>query len=383
MRKILLIIPLIAIALGSCSSRIDSAIIYSTDVKNNETSSTFLYGADLSYVNEMEDCGAIYKDANNNEKDVYEIFKEEGTNLVRFRLWHNPIWTNYSNLADVKKSIQRAKEKEFKVLLDFHYSDTWADPGKQQIPEVWLPQINNTLALSELLYQYTYDVLKELSDVNLVPDIVQVGNEINTMLLQNGSVAATIDWSRNAAIINKGIQAVRDISNQIDKNIEVMLHIAQPENGEWWFENATQNGITDFDWIGLSYYPAFSTYTLQNIQEPIARLISIHNKKLMIVETGYPFTLANNDAANNVLNASSLVSSIPATNGGQLDFLLALTSKVKEGGGLGIVYWEPAWVSTNCTTLWATGSHWDNATFFDANGKINLGIQFYNQSLNN
>ena len=366
----------------SCSSRIDSEITYSVKDETSDAPITFFYGADLSYANEMEDCGATYKDSENKVKDVYGIFKDEGANLVRLRLWHHPTWTDYSNLEDVKKSIQRAKNNGLKILLDFHYSDTWADPGHQQIPEAWLSEIGNTTELAQLLYQYTYDVLKELDGENLTPDIVQIGNEINPMILQDGPIVWPIDWTRNAALINKGIKAVRDISNDTDKTIEVMLHIAQPENGLWWFEEATQNGITDFDWIGLSYYPEHSEYTLETIGDAVSELISVHNRKLMIVETGYPYTLDDIDSANNILDTSSLISGIPASNQGQLDFLNQLTSKIKDAGGSGIVYWEPSWVSTNCNTLWAKGSHWDNATMFDNNGKINLGIQFYNQSLN-
>ena len=229
-----------------------------------ETPIPFYYGADLSYVNEMEDCGATYRDLNNVQKDPYAIFKEAGANLVRVRLWHNPTWTNYSNYDDVKKTIQRAKAQGMKVLLDFHYSDTWADPGKQQIPSAWLGVIDNTEVLGDSLYNYTYRTLEHLSASNVLPDMVQVGNEINAMILQNREPERSMDWARNSSLINKGIKAVRDISKAKNKTIEVMLHIAQPENGLKWFEQASQNGISDYDWIGLSYYPIWSTYTLDN-----------------------------------------------------------------------------------------------------------------------
>ena len=344
---------------------------------NNALSDTFFLGADLSYVNEMEDCGAVYRDEKNTIRDVYSIFKAQGANLVRYRLWVNPTWTDYSTLADVKKSIKRAKNAGFKVLLDFHYSDTWADPSSQQIPAAWLSQVNNTSELSQLLYQYTYEVLDELSNDNLTPNIVQIGNEINPMILQDGPLVWPIDWNRNSTLLNQAIKAVRNISKDLNQDIEVMLHIAQPENGRWWFEQAMQNGVTDFDWIGLSYYPQFSTYALENIQEPLAQLINTYNKKLMIVETAYPFTLDNADTANNVLGSNALVTGFPATQQGQLDYLIELTSKVKQAGGLGVIYWEPAWVSTPCETLWGTGSHWDNATLFDHNGQSNKAMKFY------
>ena len=381
MKKSSFFLKLFLLSFLACSTNKDSNDPIE-EISNPETT-LFYYGADLSYVNEMIDCGAVYKHSNGITKDPYVIFKEAGTNLVRLRLWHNPTWTNYSNYNDVKFSIQKAKSQGMKVLLDFHYSDTWADPGKQEIPAAWISEINNTPALGDLLYNYTYQTLNNLNALNLLPDIVQIGNEINAMILQEGELEWPIDWERNSFLINKGIQAVRDISQETDKNIEVMLHIAQPENGLWWFEQATLNGVTDFDWIGLSYYPLWSTYTLDNVSTPINTLINTYNKRLMIVETAYPFTLDNADAANNILNSDALISGYPATQQGQLDYLNQLQSIIENAGGEGLIYWEPAWVSTTCSTLWAQGSHWDNATLFDHDYKATLGMQFYNGSNSN
>ncbi|WP_179010056.1 glycoside hydrolase family 53 protein [Winogradskyella forsetii] len=365
----------------SCSEN-DSNGTHNNDDDITDTPFSFYYGADLSYANEMEDCGALYKDLDGTTKDVYQIFKDEGANLVRVRLWHNPDWTNYSNFNDVKETIQRAKSKGLKVLLDFHYSDTWADPSKQEIPAAWLSEINNVSTLGELLYNYTYQTLDELSNDNLLPDIVQVGNEINGMILQQGELVWPIDWQRNSTLINKGIEAVRAIGNAKNEEIEVMLHIAQPENGLWWFEQATANGVTDFDWIGLSYYPIWSDYDLNEVQTPLSTLINNYNKKLMIVETAYPFTLENADGANNILGQDALTGGLSASQQGQLDYLNALQEIIENAGGQGLVYWEPAWVSTDCSTLWAQGSHWDNATLFDHDNKATLGIKFYNAALN-
>lgn len=376
--KLKSLVLIFAILMVTCSSS-DTAI----DEENNVNPMPnelidFYYGADLSYVNEMIDCGATYTDQNNLEKNPFTIFKEAGANLVRVRLWHNPTWTNYSNFEDVKITIQQAKNRNMAVLLDFHYSDTWADPGKQQIPAAWINDINNTEVLGTLLYDYTYQTLEELSNLNLLPDIVQVGNEINPMILQDGELQWPIDWVRNAALLNQGILAVRDISTEKNKDIGVMLHIAQPENALWWFEQATQNGVTDFDWIGLSYYPIWSDYNLNEVQAPLTTLINTYNKRLMIVETAYPFTLENNDSANNILDSNALISGYPASEEGQLNYLVELKNIVQDAGGEGLIYWEPAWVSTNCSTLWGQGSHWDNATLFDHNNKANLGMQFYN-----
>lgn len=345
--------------------------------------SLFYYGADLSYVNEMEDCGAVYKDLNGAAKDPYKIFSEAGSNLIRVRLWHNPTWTNYSNYEDVKRTILRAKLLGMSILLDFHYSDTWTDPSKQEIPAAWANEVNNTAALGDLMYNYTYQTLNDLANANLLPDIVQVGNEINPMILQQGTLKWPIDWIRNSYLLNKGIKAIRTISEEKNKKIEVMIHIAQPENGLWWFEQATQNGVTDFDWIGLSYYPIWSNYTLTNVSTALASLIKTYKKRLMVVETAYPFTTENIDNANNILDNNALINGYPATQQGQLDYLNKLKEIIQNSGGEGLIYWEPAWVSTNCSTLWGQGSHWDNATLFDHNNKATLGMKFYNASLKN
>lgn len=363
------------ILLHSCTSN-NSEI--NEELTTPITPSLFTLGVDLSYVNEMENCGASYKNRDNTIEDPFKIFKNEGANLVRVRLWHNATWTNYSNYEDVKKTIQRAKNEGMKTLLDFHFSDTWADPYKQEIPSAWLSSINNTEELGSLLYNYTYQTLNNLHNENLLPDIVQIGNEINGMILQQGELVWPIDWERNATLINKGIKAVRDISIEKNKKIEIMLHIAQPENGLWWFEQASQNGVVDFDWIGLSYYPLWSTYTLEDLSIPLVTLINTYNKRLMIVETAYPFTLTNADDANNILGSNAIIEGYPATQQGQLNYLNQLKTKVKLAGGEGIIYWEPAWVSTSCSTLWAQGSHWDNATLFDNDNKTTLGITFYN-----
>lgn len=365
---------------GTDDSKTDDDPIIDDPIDDNDVAS-FYYGADLSYVNEMEDCGATYKDLYGTTKDPYKIFVEAGTNLVRLRLWHNPTWTDYSNYNDVKKSIQRAKAEGMQVLLDFHYSDTWTDPSKQEIPAAWISQIDNTEALGDLLYNYTYNTLNDLANANLLPEIVQVGNEINPMILQQGDLEWPIDWTRNASLINKGIKAVRDISSEKNKEIGVMLHIAQPENGLWWFEQATDAGVTDYDWIGLSYYPIWSDYTLSNVATPLKTLVDTYDKRLMIVETAYPFTLDNADTANNILGSDALISGYPASQQGQLDYLNALKGKIEEAGGEGLIYWEPAWVSTNCSTLWGQGSHWDNAALFDHNNQATLGMEFYNAAL--
>ena len=344
-------------------------------IEDDNRALSFYSGVDLSYVNEMEDCGAIFKNLDNAVQDPYKIFYDAGAKIVRIRLWNNPEWTNYSNIEDVKKSISRAKRLGLKILLDFHYSDTWADAGKQIIPKEWEELINDRNALGQKLYSYTKSVLEVLIAENLKPDIVQIGNEINTMILQEeNNHNSEIDWDRNSFLINNGISAVRDL----EKDIEVMLHIAQPENASWWFNEASTYGITDYDWIGLSYYPKWSTINIDDIDIEVKSLIENYNKRLMVVETAYPFTLKSKDNASNILGEDSLISNFPASVDGQHNYLKYLKSKLISGGAEGLIYWEPAWVSTRCKTLWGTGSHWENSTLFNFENKANKGVLFLN-----
>lgn len=338
----------------------------------------FYLGADLSYVNEIEDCGATFQNEGA-QVDPYQLFAEKNCNLVRIRKWHSPDFSPYSNYEDIEKSLQRAKQNGMPVLLDFHYSDTWADPEKQYIPDAW-KDVESTAILGDSVYQYTFETLQKLKDKNLLPEMVQIGNETNNEILQPyGTHAESINWERNAFLLNKGIEAVDDFNLQFQTSIEKMLHIAQPENALWWFAEAHQNGIANYDWIGLSYYPLWSEYQLDRIAEAIAELKNTYQKQVMIVETAYPHSLENADAANNILDQSALIDGYPPTPEGQKQYLIDLTQEVINGGGKGLIYWEPAWVTSDCHTLWGHGSHWDNATFFNAQDNNNAlpAFDFY------
>lgn len=325
---------------------------------------TIYLGADLSYVNEVEDGKAFYQE-NGQKVEPYQFFADKGCNLVRLRLWHSPKPTPYANFVDVKKSIKRAKKAKMKVLLDFHYSDTWADPSKQYIPEAWA-KITDLEILGDSVYQYTYKTLMQLHRADLLPEMVQVGNETNSEILQpSGTNKDVIDWKRNAFLLNQGIKAVRKISEETSTKIDIMLHIAQPENALFWFPLAEKAGIIDYDWIGLSYYPLWSEYKFDNLADALKTLMKNHQKKLMIVETSYPHTFFNADEAHNILNEKSLIDGYAPTAEGQRKYMIDLTQIVLNAGGLGVIYWEPAWVSSESKTLWGKGSHWDNATFFD------------------
>ncbi len=325
------------------------------------------FGADLSYVNEMQACGAHY--AYQGETDPYAIFTRSGTNIVRVRLWNNPAWTKYSNIIDVTKTIAAARAHGMKVLLDFHYSDDWADGDHQIVPAAWAKL--DTEAQARALYQFTLDTLNGLKAKGLMPDAVQVGNETNheIMLPGDGKQAGPIGWPRNAKLFNAGIKAVRDASKDSAIRPEIMLHIAQPENVESWFADAAAAGVTDFDIIGMSYYRKWSKDDLAAAAETIRRVHARFAKEVVIVETAYPFSDDYADNAPNLLGSDSALPGYPVTPDGQAKYMHDLMQLTLDSGGMGVVYWEPAWVSTKCSTRWAQGSNWENAAFFDFKGR--------------
>lgn len=319
-------------------------------------------GADLSFANEMEDCGALYR-WHGKRIDPFTVLKQAGGNQVRVRIWNDPAWTRYSNLADVEKTIRRARQAGLAVLLDFHYSDDWADGDKQRVPAAWIAM--NTEQQAKALYDFTYSTLMRLDVQGLMPEMVQVGNETNPELM-GGTKDRPIDWKRNAALLNAGIKAVRDAGKEASIRPKVMLHIAQPENVEPWFDDATVAGVLDYDMIGISYYRKWSKEDLAGLGATIARVKARYHAEVMVVETAYPFTFQGVDRSVNLLgDPSVLLPGFPATPAGQRDYMVALTRTVAENGGVGVNYWAPDWVSTRCETRWGTGSNWENAAWFD------------------
>lgn len=341
-----------------------------------DTPHGYYLGADLSYVNEMEDCGVVYRDAGK-PADPFVLLQSRGANLVRVRLWNDAKWTRYSNLADVKKTIRRARRAGMQVLLDFHYSDDWADGEKQIVPRAWA-HLTDPDALAQALYDFTVRTLRELDRDGLMPELVQVGNETNGEILSTLERAKEpINWSRNAKLFNAGIRAVRDAGAQSSIKPRVMLHVAQPENVEPWFAAAKGAGVTDFDLIGISYYRRWSTQDLDGLDAVIRRLRQNYRADVLVVEAAYPWTLENADQSANLLGTSTLIAGYPATARGQRHYLIDLTQRVISNGGVGVVYWEPAWLSSKCKTRWATGSAWDNATLFDHRGELLPGADFF------
>jgi len=335
----------------------------------------YYFGADLSFANQMDDCGAVYRE-NGQPKDVYALFKEHGANVARVRLWTGGNPTPYSNLADVVRSFKRAKAQGMLTLLDFHYSDWWADGGKQIVPKAWAG-IRDPKQLARVLYRYTYDTLIALDQAGVMPDMVQPGNEINHRILDQARwKAGAIDWKRNALLLNAAIRAIRDAGRKAGAHPKIMIQIAQPENNPPWYAAATKAGVTDFDMIGISYYPKWSTDSFGGLGRVINLLRSRYpDKEVLVVETAYPWTLGGNAAASALAN-DNVAPGYPATPEGQKSFLVDLSQTVIANGGVGVFTWAPDWVPALCRGGAKQSVDWPSMTFFDDKGEVLPGIDY-------
>ncbi len=331
-------------------------------------------GVDLSYVNEIEDFGGVYRDSNR-IKDPYQLFADRGANTVRVRLWHTPTWVAtvangkmYSDLADVERTIRRAKAAGMAVNLDLHYSDDWADPQKQEVPLAWKNLDLETL--QDSVYRYTLGVLTYLKSQNLTPEMIQIGNETNFGMMHPLGKTNEDDFRQFGALVNSGTRAVRDFSKHSRIKPQVIIHCAQLQFVEKWMQNMIlSGGVTDYDIIGLSHYPKWSTLTtMQEIGDVIQKLNDTYHKKVMIVEAGFPFTSKNADGYDNFVSGALGMGTYGVSEAEQRRYMIDLTQTVIDHGGLGVQYWEPAWITSPLRDRWGTGSSWENNAFFDFGG---------------
>jgi arabinogalactan endo-1,4-beta-galactosidase len=257
------------------------------------------------------------------------------------------------------------------------------------VPAAWVGVVNNLPVLKDSLYNYISSTLLTLHSEDLLPDMVQIGNETNKGILLSPAVDAagwSLDWNRNSQLFNRAIQAVHDVETATGKDVKIALHIAGPAEAGWLMQGFWSHGVTDFDVIGLSYYWAWhKPTTIANTGSIITQLKQLYpGKDVMILETGYIWTTQSNDNANNTIDAVHPNYS-PASPVHQRDWHIDLTQEVINRGGIGVVYWEPAWVTSSCWTQWGQGSHQENATFFDYNNNllVNGGMDFMTHPYDN
>jgi len=349
----------------------------------------FCMGADMSYVNHIEDKGAVWRE-DGESTDPYQLFARHGGNCARFRIWHNPQWTKqvyidagqeatqlYHDYYDVKEAIKRSKEQGLAVCLDFHYSDTWADPGNQELPAAWegltFDQVNDSL------YAYTFRVLSALDAEGLMPEYVQVGNEINPgFLFPHGRLSTS--KSNLATLLNRTIQAVKDAGSQSTIMPKIIIHIAQPENVDWWFTEMTAAGVSGFDIIGFSYYARWSDVPLSEISGYIPGWKSKFGKDVMCVETAYLWKIYGSSPTEGELEQME-PNYYPSVSG-QKKYFIDLVQEIIDGGGKGMMPWEPFWVTgqTMINESGQIGANWHDKSFFDYSkgNEVNPSIDYMN-----
>jgi len=252
------------------------------------------------------------------------------------------------------------------LLLDIHYSDTWADPANQTLPQAW--QGLSFELLKDTVYQYTKKVISTLKNQNTLPAIIQIGNETNAGFLWNqGRVGGNYDdnWPRYADLVEEAIRGI----NEIDENdkIQVMFHVSGHEIAYWFFNHLNAQDV-DYDIIGISYYSIWHGTELNLLQSRLNNLALSFGKKILIAETAYPWTLEWNDWTNNIYGLDEqLISGYPATPDGQKEYLLKLNEIIRNipnNKGAGWCWWAPDWVAYKGSEA-TDGSVWENCTWFD------------------
>jgi len=336
-------------------------------------SNPIIKGVDISMLKQVEDNGGLFYD-NSNQIDPIQTFKDKGINTARIKIWHTPS-LNYNNLESVLEIADRASSVGLDLLLDFHYSDTWADPSNQNKPSPWVDLTFEILCDS--LEQYSRHVITKLKNQNTLPKYVQIGNETDCGLLwPDGYVCDEFNndsqWNKLGTLFTHAIDGVNSALESQD-TLKIISHVSS--GGNWFFNNLFEQGV-DIDILGISYYPMWhGTFTdlIHNIDE----LANEFQKPVLIVETAYPFTLEWNDNTNNIIGLEDqLLENYEASEEGQSSFIQDLITLVDNSShGLGICYWAPDWISTN-----QFGSPWENQALFDFNGELLDAVTVFDSS---
>jgi len=340
------------------------------------TAKEFLIGADISALTVLEEAGAVYRE-NGEPNDLIAILKNNGFNTIRLRLFVNPDkkGTVTNDLPYTLKLAKRAKAHNMKLLLNFHYSDAWADPQKQFKPAAW--ENMSFEELKEAVQNYTASVIEAFKKENVLPDIVQVGNEITPgMLWPDGKVSGEddneIQWNKFSSLLKAGIAGVRSAAP--DANIKIMLHIDQGGKksvSEWFFSNINKHQVP-YDIIGISYYPWWHG-TIKDLKENLDYIATKLKKDVIVVETAYPHT-TKVDWHGHPPAPGELP--LPMTPQGQYDMLSIITKTVLEtpdNRGCGVCYWFPESVPIANQHNWLGGA----AALFSSDGNTLPGIHAF------
>lgn len=332
----------------------------------------FYKGMDISFLPEFEADGMQIKDFDGTVMDAFDLITKYGVNSVRLRLWNNPENVpeskGYCNLEQTLAMARRIKEHNMSFLLDFHYSDYWADPGKQTKPKEW--EGLSFEELKEAVFSFTRDTLLLLKEQGVLPEIVQIGNEIRSgLLFPEGELP---DYEHMVELVNAGIRGARAAADA--DTMKVMIHLDQ--GGRYfylkeWFEKSMEAGLIDFDMIGLSYYP-FWHGTFTDLRDTLMKLIADYRKPIMIVETAHAWRRSRHGFIDESQEKIAGVAAAPEGQRRVLDLVMNITASMPDRMGCGIYYWEPL-----CIPRPGQGGWSENMGLLDEAGNIMEGIHSF------
>ena len=302
---------------------------------NSMHAADYAIGADLSGLKQAEDRGAVFKD-NNEAKPGLQIFRDHGYNWIRLRLFHTP--TMAQNLQYTITLAHSAKKLGYRFLLDYHYSDTWADPGHQIVPKAWEGMTHPQMV--DALFSYTRDTIAAFRDAGVLPDMVQIGNEItNGMLWPDARLPA--NWDNFADFVKAGIAGVEAGKGNLPRP-RIMIHIDKggDKAATRTFLDKLATYRVNYDVIGQSYYPWWHG-TLLDLHENLIFMANTYDKDIIVVEAAYNWAPAEYRAS---------PAPFPETPAGQKEFLEEVNREVMatpHGRGVGLFYWEPGVAARN------------------------------------
>ena len=313
----------------------------------------FIRGMDVSSVVSLENAGVTFRNEKGEGQDIFKILADSGVNYIRVRVWHNPYdsssngYGGGNNDLETAKIIgRRAAENGMKLLVDFHYSDFWADPAKQKAPKAWE---NLTVAQKQTaLYSYTLNSLREIKSAGADIGMVQIGNETTS------GIAGVYDFADVHKLFSSGSKAVRDF----DSGVLVAVHFTNPEKTEtmkWYSDYLDQNNV-DYDVFATSYYPCWHG-SLENLTDVFNYVADKYGKYTMVAETSYANTLEDTDGHSNTVsywnNNTGENMLWEFSEQGQADEVRAVmnaVNSVNNSKGLGVFYWEGAWITVGDIT---------------------------------
>ena len=350
----------------------------------------FIMGMDASSVLAEEASGVKYYNFDGREQDVFKTLAENGVNYIRVRVWNNPFDAQGNGYGGGNCTIdtaleigKRATAYGMKLLVNFHYSDFWADPGKQMVPLAWKDMTIEEK--TEALYQYTRESLQKLKDAEVAVGMVQVGNETN------GAFCGETTWFNMQYLFRAGAKAVREVF----PDALVVLHFANPETADRYATYASKLDYydVDYDVFASSYYP-FWHGTLENLSAVLTQIHQSYGKRVMVAETSYAYTPEDTDFSGNTISDGSSVSkNYPYTVQGQATSVRDVIDTVAHiPGGIGVFYWEGTWITVGQNSWEENSAKWEKygsgwassyASTYDPNdaGKYYGGCAVDNQAM--